>query len=132
MRKSPEPREDLKVRAVIVAKTSETILGQPGRRTSDPFGTGPTQVAPERGSQRVELPGILGFQAAGLAVFALDGFVDLLAMHGNLDRGGDPDQVAKWHGEDFDTIYLITLKSDGGVHLRVDKEGLNGQASTCR
>jgi len=46
-------------------------------------------------------------------------------------RGGEPGLVGKWHGEDFDTIYVMTLRTGGGVAFKTDKEGLDNQSATC-
>lgn len=46
-------------------------------------------------------------------------------------RGADPAQVAPWHGSDFDTVYVLTLRSDGGATFRTAREGLDNQSSTC-
>ena len=46
-------------------------------------------------------------------------------------RGGDPGLVGKWHGSDFDTVYVMTLQTRGGATFRVEKEGLDNQSSVC-
>ena len=46
-------------------------------------------------------------------------------------RGGDPGLVGKWHGSDFDTVYVMTLQTQGGVTFRAEKEGLDNQSSAC-
>ena len=46
-------------------------------------------------------------------------------------RGGDPGQVHKWHGDDFDTIYVMTLHADGTTMFRTDSEHLDNQSATC-
>ena len=53
----------------------------------------------------------------------------LLAAH-----GGDPAQVPDWHGDDFDSIFVLRLAQDGAArtatfaHLR---QGLDGLPETC-
>ena len=51
---------------------------------------------------------------------------NILAKH-----GGDPGAVKKWHGSDFDTIYVLTVPTHGAATLKVEKEGLDGQAAAC-
>lgn len=46
-------------------------------------------------------------------------------------RGGDPGSVGKWHSDDFDTIYVMTLQTDGGTTFKIEKEGLDGQSNAC-
>ena len=46
-------------------------------------------------------------------------------------RGGDPGQVHKWHGSDFDTIYVMTLHADGTTTFGTDSEHLDRQSTTC-
>jgi len=46
-------------------------------------------------------------------------------------RGGDPGQVGKWHGSDFDSVYVLTLPTQGAATFKVDKEGLDDQSAVC-
>jgi hypothetical protein len=46
-------------------------------------------------------------------------------------RGADPAQVPDWGDTDFDSLYVVTLKSDGGAGFRIEHEGLNGQSTRC-
>jgi hypothetical protein len=47
------------------------------------------KFAMQRTANGFDLPGFLGFQATGLSIFALNGFVHLLTMHTDLDGCGD-------------------------------------------
>ncbi|MEB6541679.1 histidine phosphatase family protein [Serratia plymuthica] len=63
--------------------------------------------------------------------------------HKNLDkvvksivaaRGGDANQVPKWPGSDFDSIFVVTLDNSGGVNkvsFKQESEGLTHLAETC-
>jgi len=63
--------------------------------------------------------------------------------HKNLDkavknivaaRGGDANQVPKWPGSDFDSIFVVTLDNSGGVNkvsFKQESEGLTQLAETC-
>jgi hypothetical protein len=46
-------------------------------------------------------------------------------------RGGDPAQVKKWHGSDFDSVYVMTVPMQGAATLKVEKEGLDNQSTAC-
>jgi len=46
-------------------------------------------------------------------------------------RGGDAGLVGKWHGDDFDSIYVLTLRSGGGTTFKVESEGLDHQSDVC-
>jgi hypothetical protein len=46
-------------------------------------------------------------------------------------HGADPAQVPDWADDDFDSLYVITLKGAGGASFRVEHEGLNGQSTRC-
>jgi hypothetical protein len=49
-------------------------------------------------------------------------------------NGGDPEQVPKWPGSDFDSIFLVKItRAAGGVSVAfsVDHEGLNDVSDTC-
>ena len=53
----------------------------------------------------------------------------LLAAH-----GADPDVVPKWHGHDFDSIYVVTISRTGDAAKATfahKQEGLDGQPETC-
>ncbi len=53
----------------------------------------------------------------------------LLAAH-----GGDPPLVPKWRGDDFDSIYVVTITWPGDAAKAVfalKREGLDGQPDTC-
>ncbi|CAI1722758.1 histidine phosphatase family protein [Serratia plymuthica] len=59
--------------------------------------------------------------------------------HKNLDkavkhivaaRGGDANQVPKWPGSDFDSIFVVTL-DQGKVTFKQESEGLTQLAETC-
>jgi len=48
--------------------------------------------------------------------------------------GGDGSVVPKWHGDDFDSIYLVRIERDGSatsVVFSTDAEHLDGQPVTC-
>jgi hypothetical protein len=54
---------------------------------------------------------------------------ELLAAH-----GGDPSLVPKWHRDDFDSIYVVTITWTGDVAKAAfvhKREGLDGQPDTC-
>ena len=50
----------------------------------------------------------------------------ILAKH-----GGDPGTVGKWHDGDFDTVYVLTVRSDGKATLKLEKEGLDNRSTAC-
>ena len=50
----------------------------------------------------------------------------ILAKH-----GGDPGIVGKWHDGDFDTVYVLTVRSDGKATLKLEKEGLDNRSTAC-
>jgi hypothetical protein len=48
--------------------------------------------------------------------------------------GADPAAIPHWEGNDFDSIYLITIRSENGkrsVSFQHDQEGLNGMKTDC-
>ncbi len=50
------------------------------------------------------------------------------------DNGGDDDAVPKWHGEDFDSLYVLRIgggKSGLGASFEKMAEGLDGRSATC-
>jgi hypothetical protein len=49
----------------------------------------------------------------------------LLSAH-----GGDPSVVPKWKGDDFDSIYVITV-TNAKASFAVKQEGLNGLSDSC-
>jgi len=62
-----------------------------GRRfSSKVVGSRATEVAPNRRIEVFQLASVLGVQSACLPVFALNGLVHFLAVHGDFDRGRDP------------------------------------------
>jgi hypothetical protein len=51
----------------------------------------------------------------------------ILAAH-----GADPAVVPKWHGDDFDSIYVVTIDAkDGAASFALKHEGLDGQPTSC-
>jgi hypothetical protein len=49
-------------------------------------------------------------------------------------HGGDPGSVPKWHGKDFDSLYVIRIdrsKPAATVTFEQMREGLDGQPETC-
>ena len=54
-------------------------------------------------------------------------------VKGLLDaHGGDPAVVPKWHGSDFDSIYVVTISKNGGAaSFALKREGLDGQPTSC-
>src|SRR5271169_4739386 len=49
-------------------------------------------------------------------------------------HGGDPSLVPKWHSDDFDSIYLVTITGVGNAakaSFAHKHEGLDGQPNTC-
>lgn len=46
-------------------------------------------------------------------------------------RGGDPRLVKEWRWDDFDSIYVMTLPTQGGVTFAVEKQGLDKQSTAC-
>ena len=57
--------------------------------------------------------------------------LELLARAILKARGEDPGVVRKWHGDDFDGIYVMTLKTHGGATFKVEAEGLDNQSGEC-
>ncbi len=58
----------------------------------------------------------------------------IMAVAGQLlsDHGGDRADVPKWHGDDFDSIYVVTIDWSGPrATFERKAEGLNGQLETC-
>ena len=51
----------------------------------------------------------------------------ILAAH-----GADPAVVSKWRGDDFDSIYVVTIDTkDGTAWFALKHEGLDGQPTSC-
>jgi hypothetical protein len=49
--------------------------------------------------------------------------------------GADPAVIPHWEGDDFDSIYLVTVRSENGkrsVSFQHDHEGLNGMKTDCQ
>jgi hypothetical protein len=47
-------------------------------------------------------------------------------------RGGDPGLVPKWPGDDFDSIFVVTIGPDGTpVRFRHEQEGITGLSDAC-
>jgi hypothetical protein len=49
--------------------------------------------------------------------------------------GADPAVIPAWKGDDFDSIYLVTIRSENGqrsVSFQQDHEGLNGMKTDCQ
>jgi hypothetical protein len=57
--------------------------------------------------------------------------LELLARALLKKRGGDPGLVGKWHSDDFDTIYVITLQTRGGITFKTGSEGLDNRSTAC-
>jgi len=57
-----------------------------------------------------------------------------LAQHLVSAHGGDPKQVPKWGGDDFDSFYVVTIRRDAdrsSVSFARTAEGLDGKADAC-
>ena len=47
-------------------------------------------------------------------------------------HGSDPAVVPKWHRDDFDSIYVVTINTkDGAASFALQHEGLDGQSKSC-
>jgi hypothetical protein len=49
--------------------------------------------------------------------------------------GADPSMIPLWEGDDFDSIYMVTVRSENGtrtVSFQHDHEGLNGMKTDCQ
>jgi hypothetical protein len=57
--------------------------------------------------------------------------LEALARHLLKARGADPGVVRKWPGDDFDTVYVVTLGTHGGATFKAESEGLNNQSAEC-
>ena len=60
--------------------------------------------------------------------------IDALAKAMVTAHGGDGDVVPKWHGEDFDSIYVLKITwtgPTGAIAFTRDRQGLDGQAPAC-
>lgn len=51
------------------------------------------------------------------------------------DFGGDPAGIPEWQGEDFDSLYVVSLSEDAGgrrhAGFRRETQGLDGRAASC-
>ncbi len=48
--------------------------------------------------------------------------------------GSDATEVPEWPGEDFDSIFVVRIRTEGGKHTVTfahDQEGLNGMSTDC-
>jgi hypothetical protein len=72
-------------------------------------------------------------QHAGQTLFVAWEHHELEQLARNLldQNGGDRKQVPKWDGSDFDSIYVVTLRSGGGVAFKLAKEGLDKASPDC-
>ena len=60
--------------------------------------------------------------------------IDVLVKEMMTAHGGDEDAVPKWHGKDFDSLYVVKLTWSGPtatIAFAHDAEGLDGQSTTC-
>jgi hypothetical protein len=60
--------------------------------------------------------------------------IDVLVKEMMTAHGGDEDSVPKWHGKDFDSIYVVKLTWSGPtatIAFAHETEGLDGQPMTC-
>jgi len=58
--------------------------------------------------------------------------LDLLVKHMMGALGGDPATVPEWPGKDFDTIFVVKIRTEGGkrsITFQTDKEGLDGMST---
>jgi len=49
--------------------------------------------------------------------------------------GADPGVIPHWEGDDFDSIYMVTVRSENGkrtIAFQHDHEGLNGMKTDCQ
>ena len=60
--------------------------------------------------------------------------LDEMVRHFMVSLGGDPHQVPDWHGDDFDSIFVLRIRTDHGkrtIAFSHEQEGLNGLPTTC-
>jgi len=61
--------------------------------------------------------------------------IDVLVKELMKAHGGAEDRVPKWHGSDFDSLYVVTItsgsKAEPSIGLTIDREGLDGQQTDC-
>ncbi|WP_158809456.1 hypothetical protein [Beijerinckia sp. L45] len=60
--------------------------------------------------------------------------IDVLVKEMMTAHGGDEDSVPKWHGKDFDSIYVVKLAWSGpkaAITFTHDTEGLDNQPTPC-
>jgi hypothetical protein len=86
---------------------------------------------------------IAGLQAALLDERFRNALVFVSWEHKNLEKvvksliqreGGDPQQVPKWPGSDFDRIYTLTINHDAAsnkIQFKQEAEELNGVSGRC-
>ncbi|HWB59341.1 MAG TPA: hypothetical protein VG733_07605 [Chthoniobacteraceae bacterium] len=58
--------------------------------------------------------------------------LDLLVKNTVRDLGGDPNAVPEWPGKDFDSIFVLKIRTEGGkrtVTFQHDQEGLDGMST---
>ena len=59
--------------------------------------------------------------------------LDEMVKHFMVSLGGDPHQVPEWHGDDFDSIFVLRIRTDHSrrtVAFCHEQEGLNGLPTT--
>ena len=60
--------------------------------------------------------------------------LDEMVKHFMVSLGGDPHQVPDWPGDDFDSIFVLHIRTDRGkrtVAFSHEQEGLDGMPMTC-
>ena len=59
--------------------------------------------------------------------------LDEMVKHFMVSLGGDPHQVPEWHGDDFDSIFVLRIRTDHSkrtIAFSHEQEGLNGLPTT--
>jgi hypothetical protein len=79
---------------------------------------------------------LLDKKLEGATVFVAWEHKELVKLAKNLigAAGGDSSVVPKWSDDDFDSIYVVTLRHDGGAttaSFQHGHENLNNQSQTC-
>jgi hypothetical protein len=118
----PDAGSDGRVRATVVALVAAMPVSfkDTWRRlaSSGLFGPRATNVPPHWRGHSFDLACILGIQSARLSILALDGFVHLLAVYGDLDWGRDTQSnlIAPniHHGDDDVIAYDDTFVAVSG------------------